>query len=71
MLGLSVYEFSPGMERISGRTFAQRAAALSAEGPAWRLEDGWTRAFATTGAAEKHSARFRPTIGRWTRCPRS
>ena len=56
MLGLSVYEFSEGMERISRRTFAQRAAAVSTEGPVWRLEEGWTRSFSTTGAAEAFGA---------------
>ena len=62
VLGLSVYEFDDGMQRISRRTFAQRATALTAAGTAWRLEDGWTRAFSEAGAAESFSA-F-PTLDR-------
>jgi LPS export ABC transporter permease LptG len=56
MLGLSVYEFSPDMERITRRTFAERAEASTIDSPVWRLEDGWTRAFADTGAADAFSA---------------
>jgi lipopolysaccharide export LptBFGC system permease protein LptF len=52
MLGLSVYEFADGMERMTRRSFAQRATALTAEGAAWRLEDGWTQVFSKTGATE-------------------
>jgi LPS export ABC transporter permease LptF/LPS export ABC transporter permease LptG len=45
MLGVSIYEFPPGMERISRRTFAERATTATANSPVWELEDGWTRAF--------------------------
>jgi len=56
MLGLSVYEFPPEMERLSRRTFAQRATAVSPESPVWRLEEGWTRAFSTDDTAPAFSA---------------
>jgi LPS export ABC transporter permease LptF/LPS export ABC transporter permease LptG len=50
MLGVAVYEFPPGMERLSRRTFAERASADPAQPALWHLERGWTRAFSTTGA---------------------
>jgi lipopolysaccharide export LptBFGC system permease protein LptF len=50
MLGVAVYEFPAGMERIARRTFAERASADSAEPALWHLERGWTRTFQVTGA---------------------
>jgi LPS export ABC transporter permease LptF/LPS export ABC transporter permease LptG len=52
MLGVSVYEFPPGMERISRRTFAERASVDAQVPTLWHLERGWTRAFSSTGTAE-------------------
>jgi LPS export ABC transporter permease LptF/LPS export ABC transporter permease LptG len=56
MLGLSVFEFAPGMERISRRTFAERASVDAAAPTLWHLERGWTRAFPTTGTEWPFSA---------------
>lgn len=48
--GLSVYEFSPGMTRITSRTYAH-LASYSATGDeeepldVWKVENGWTRTF--------------------------
>jgi LPS export ABC transporter permease LptG len=56
MLGLSVYEFGDGMDGMSRRTFAQRASADTPAGTLWRLEDGWTRAFSSSGTANAFSA---------------
>jgi LPS export ABC transporter permease LptF/LPS export ABC transporter permease LptG len=51
--GLSVYEFSPGMERITRRTYTDLAThvATDEEDPldVWRVERGWTREFETNG----------------------
>src|SRR6185436_1597287 len=52
ILGLSVYEFPDGMERITRRTYADRATVDPAASTLWHLEKGWTRAFSTTGTAE-------------------
>jgi LPS export ABC transporter permease LptF/LPS export ABC transporter permease LptG len=49
MLGISVYEFPPGMERLERRTFAERGSVDAAVPTLWHLERGWTRAFSTTG----------------------
>jgi LPS export ABC transporter permease LptG len=49
--GLSIYAFTPGMDRLARRTFAENAVYL-AEGAAadrWRVEHGWTREFAADG----------------------
>ena len=47
--GLSVYEFTPGMERITRRTFADLATYTETgeEDPldVWKVERGWTREF--------------------------
>jgi LPS export ABC transporter permease LptF/LPS export ABC transporter permease LptG len=50
MLGVSVYEFPPAMDRLSRRTFAERASLDAAMPSLWHLERGWTRAFLATGA---------------------
>ena len=51
--GLSVYEFSPGMERVTRRTFAELATYVETgeEDPldVWRVERGWSRAFDEDG----------------------
>jgi LPS export ABC transporter permease LptF/LPS export ABC transporter permease LptG len=49
---LSIFEFSPRMERMTRRTFAVNVTSLagpSAQDPAWRLERGWTREFDPAG----------------------
>jgi LPS export ABC transporter permease LptF/LPS export ABC transporter permease LptG len=56
MLGVSVYEFPPDMERISRRTFAERASVDEAAPTLWHLENGWTRAFSGAGAPEGFTA---------------
>jgi LPS export ABC transporter permease LptF/LPS export ABC transporter permease LptG len=56
MLGLSVYEFPAGMERISRRTFAERASVDATAPALWHLEHGWTRDFSSAGAAESFAA---------------
>ena len=47
--GLSVYEFTPGMERITRRTYADVATYTETgeEDPldVWKIERGWTREF--------------------------
>ena len=50
MLGVSVYEFPASMDRITRRTFAERASTDAAGSTLWHLERGWTRAFSATGA---------------------
>ncbi|HLG59416.1 MAG TPA: LPS export ABC transporter permease LptG [Vicinamibacterales bacterium] len=45
--GLSVYEFTKDMTRLTQRTFADRAAYV--DGNAWLAERGWTREFDDTG----------------------
>lgn len=61
--GLSVYEFTPGMERITRRTYAELATYAQDSGPTvpggapddetprdrWHLERGWTREFDAAG----------------------
>jgi len=61
MLGLSVYEFPDGMERITRRTFADRASVDPAAPTRWHLEQGWTRVFSTTGLAETPVSAFEKT----------
>ena len=56
MLGVSVFEFPPDMEHISRRTFAERASVDESVPTLWHLENGWTQAFTTTGAAPAYSA---------------
>jgi len=56
MLGVSVYEFPAGMERVSRRTFAERASVDAATPTLWHLQQGWTRSFSNQGAAEAFSA---------------
>jgi LPS export ABC transporter permease LptG len=51
MLGVSVFEFTPAMERLTKRTTAERATAAAAESNVWHLENGWTRSFSPDGAA--------------------
>ena len=49
---LSVFEFTPKMERLERRTFATDAKSLagaSETDPAWLLAHGWTREFDETG----------------------
>jgi LPS export ABC transporter permease LptG/LPS export ABC transporter permease LptF len=49
---LSVFEFTPSMERIERRTFAADATSLAGASemdPAWVLVNGWTREFDETG----------------------
>ena len=48
MLGISVFEFPPEMDRISRRTFAERASVDATIPTLWHLENGWTRAFTAT-----------------------
>jgi lipopolysaccharide export LptBFGC system permease protein LptF len=55
MLGVSVYEFPSGMERLTRRTYAGRASVDPATPTLWHLEQGWTRAFSNAGAAESSS----------------
>jgi LPS export ABC transporter permease LptG/LPS export ABC transporter permease LptF len=45
--GLSVYEFTKDMTRLTQRTFADRAAYV--DGDAWLAERGWTCEFDETG----------------------
>jgi LPS export ABC transporter permease LptF/LPS export ABC transporter permease LptG len=52
MLGVSVYEFPAEMERISRRTFAERASVDGTIPSLWHLEHGWTRTFASNGKSE-------------------
>jgi LPS export ABC transporter permease LptF/LPS export ABC transporter permease LptG len=51
--GLSVYEFSPGMEWITGRTYAHLATYMQTgeEDPldVWKVENGWSRTFDKAG----------------------
>jgi len=56
LLGLSVYEFPDGMERLTRRTYADRASVDSQAPTLWHLEHGWTRAFSSTGKAGEFSA---------------
>jgi len=56
ILGLSVYEFPDGMERMSRRTYANRASVDAAAPTLWHLEQGWTLAFSNTGKAGAFSA---------------
>jgi LPS export ABC transporter permease LptF/LPS export ABC transporter permease LptG len=52
-LRLDIFEFTPKMEHLTRRTFAERAISLagtSSMDPAWRLERGWSRRFDDTGA---------------------
>jgi LPS export ABC transporter permease LptG len=56
MLGVSIYEFPPGMERVARRTFAERASVDAATPTLWHLERGWTRSFPTTAASYPFSA---------------
>src|ERR1051325_6969180 len=51
MLGVSVYEFPTEMERISRRTYAERASADATIPTLWPLDHGWTRAFASNGTS--------------------
>jgi LPS export ABC transporter permease LptG/LPS export ABC transporter permease LptF len=52
--GLSVYEFTKDMTRLTQRTFAERAAYV--DGNAWLAERGWTCEFDETGG----QCRFTP-----------
>jgi len=49
MLGVAVFEFPPQMERLTKRTFADRATAAGADSNLWHLQHGWTRKFASDG----------------------
>jgi lipopolysaccharide export LptBFGC system permease protein LptF len=44
------------MDRIARRTFAERASVDAAAPTLWHLEQGWTRAFSNTGAADGFTA---------------
>lgn len=49
---LTIFEFTPKMERLTRRTFAERATSLAGEStmdPAWTLERGWTLDFHDAG----------------------
>jgi LPS export ABC transporter permease LptF/LPS export ABC transporter permease LptG len=52
MLGVSVFAFSPEMERLTQRTYAESANAVSRDSPSWHLARGWTRTFGVTGAPD-------------------
>ena len=62
--GLSVYEFSPGMERITRRSYADLATyvATDEEDPldVWRVERGWTREFDQNGKLRTDARGFTP-----------
>jgi LPS export ABC transporter permease LptG len=50
--GLSVFEFTPGMERVTRRTYADLATYVETdeEDPlVWKIERGWTREFDESG----------------------
>lgn len=65
--GLSVYEFSDGMRRLTRRTFAQDAAvAADAPAGAWRALGGWTREFGADGQPAAFAA-FDTTLLRFDR----
>jgi LPS export ABC transporter permease LptG len=53
LVSLSIFEFDEGMQRLTRRTFAQRASFVGGEedGDLWALEGGWTREFDATGEA--------------------
>jgi LPS export ABC transporter permease LptF/LPS export ABC transporter permease LptG len=58
--GLSIYEFSPGMERLTRRTYAELATHVEAsdEDPldVWRVERGWTGEFDADSETPRFSA---------------
>jgi LPS export ABC transporter permease LptF/LPS export ABC transporter permease LptG len=50
LTGLDVYEFTPRMERITRRTFAESASLAGSEhGNIWEIHRGWTRDFDANG----------------------
>ena len=57
--GLSVYEFSPGMERITSRMYAHLATYMETdeEDPldVWKVETGWTRTFDDAGEVRTYA----------------
>jgi LPS export ABC transporter permease LptG len=58
---LSIFEFEPGMSRLSRRTFAAAAESLAGDSemdPAWRLDAGWVRDFGPSGDAPPPYAPF-------------
>jgi LPS export ABC transporter permease LptG len=51
---LSIFEFTPGMERVTRRTFAEGAVSLAGGSeidPAWQLDRGWARDYNELGEA--------------------
>ena len=54
--GLDVYEFTPGMERITGRSFIETATfAGDEQTDVWRVKQGWTREFDADGELKPRS----------------
>ena len=55
---LSVFEFDPYMSALQRRSYAERAIYAGAGGrdKAWHVEQGWTRAFESSGSTESYSA---------------
>jgi LPS export ABC transporter permease LptF/LPS export ABC transporter permease LptG len=51
---LSIFEFTPDMERVTRRTFAESVVSLAQASeidPAWQLDQGWTRDYNDLGEA--------------------
>jgi LPS export ABC transporter permease LptG/LPS export ABC transporter permease LptF len=55
--GLEIYEFTPGMERITRRSLFQTATfAAGEQADVWQVKHGWTREFDATGELKLGSA---------------
>jgi LPS export ABC transporter permease LptG/LPS export ABC transporter permease LptF len=55
--GLEIYEFTPGMERITARRFVQSATFAGGDQPdVWRVKHGWSREFDASGELKAGSA---------------
>lgn len=62
--GLSIFEFSQGMERLVRRTYAERAIYLGRPGRrAWHVEQGWTREFEADGGTRAYTPFAESQIG--------
>ena len=69
MLGVSVYEFPPGMERISRRTFAERASADRRRADAVASRARLDARVPDDRGRRGRSTRSRRPTGRSTPCP--
>src|SRR6185436_2544190 len=49
LTGLDVYEFTPSMDRITGRTYADIASVANPAGKEWQIHRGWSRTFDESG----------------------